>query len=223
MITLRTTSASLLLLASLAMLAASRGNAVEHRCEIPNAQILGDDPQSATLACDGAKRATTFLRAQGLDVSADIRIRLIAQLANENAAGHLVASSREALVLNYAEFLKLGEWLRVPVNAEIYRALVAHEVAHVVAAHNFRIRRPRVEAHEYIAYVTAFATLDKAQRERVLDQFSGDGFDTEQQMNTTIYLCDPMRFGAEAYRHFVKKGRAADYFRLILSGRVLAG
>ena len=40
-------------------------------------------------------------------------------------------------------------------------------------------------------------------------------------MNTTIYLCDPMRFGAEAYRHFVKKGKDADYFRSILSGCVM--
>jgi hypothetical protein len=162
-----------------------------------------------------------FLSAQGLDVSHTINIRVVKQLANKTAAGHLEFSSNSALLLTYSEFLKFGKWLRVPIDFEIYRVLAAHEVAHVIAAHNFQIPKPTVQAHEYIAYVTTFATLDAARREKVLEKFSGDGFETEQQMNTTIYLCDPFWFGAEAYRHFSKQGKDANYFRSILSGKVM--
>ena len=221
MIQLRATSVSALLLIALFTLAVNQGAATEYRCEIPNVRILGNDPRSAALACDGAKRAVAFLSAQGLDVSSMIDIELVAQLANKGAAGHLMVSSKTARVLTYSEFLKFGEWLRGQIDPEIYRALVAHEVAHVVAAHNFQVPRPTVQAHEYIAYVTTFATLNATQREVVLRRIPGDGFETAQQMNTTIYLCDPMRFGAEAYRHFVNKGIDADYFRSILSGHML--
>ena len=218
---LRAKSAITLLLIALSAPIANHADAAEHLCDTPNVFILGGDPESALLACDGAKRAVAFLSGQGLDVTLTIDVELVAQLANKRAAGHLKASSKKAIVLNYTEFLKMDEWLRVPIDVEIYRALVTHEVAHVIAAHNFRVQKPTVQAHEYIAYVTMFATLNTAQRKRVLEQFSGDGFETEQQMNTTVYLCDPMRFGAEAYRHFLKKGEDMDYFRLILSGFVL--
>ena len=218
---LRAKPAILLLLIALANLIINHGVAAEYLCEAPNVSIFGGDRESASLACDGAKRAMVFLSAQGLDVTPKIDIELVAQLANKRAAGHLQASSKKAIVLNYSEFLKLDEWLRVPIDVEIYRALATQEVAHVIAANNFQVAKPTVQAHEYIAYVTMFATLNTAQRKRALGQFSGDGFETEQQMNTTVYLCDPMRFGAEAYRHFVKKGEEMDYFRSILSGRVL--
>lgn len=210
-----------LLLIALSAFAMNDGTAAEYRCETPNVGVFGDDRRSASLACDGAKRAVTFLRAHGLRVSSEVGVELVDQLANEAAAGHLVSSSKKAVVLNYANFLEFGEWLRVPIDAEIYRALVAHEVAHVVAAHNFQISKPTIQAHEYIAYVTMFATLNATRRELVLSKFSGDGFETEQQMNTTIYLCDPMRFGAEAYRHYVKKGKDVDFLHSILSGDVL--
>ena len=99
----------------------------------------------------------------------------------------------------------------------------AHEVAHVIAARNFRMPTPTIQAQEYIAYVTTLATIEAAQRARIMQQYVGDGFDTEQQMNPTIYLCDPMRFGVEAYRHFLKQADKAGYFAAILQGRALAG
>jgi hypothetical protein len=206
---------------ALLVLIAKPSFAADYRCDIPNVRIVGGDPKSALLVCEGAKTAVDFLSAQGLDVSHTINIRVVKQLANKAAAGHLEFLSDSALLLSYSEFLKFGKWLRVPIDIEIYRALAAHEVAHVIAVHNFQIPKPTVQAHEYIAYVTTFATLDVARREQVLEKFSGDGFETEQQMNTTIYLCDPFWFGAEAYRHFLKQGKNANYFRSILSGNVL--
>ena len=219
-------AASLWLLAVLSLLLANgSASAIRFSCDIEHASIVAEDPQDATLACEGTRAALDFLEAQGLDVDTDIRIDIVSLLTEEDtctAAGYFLASSNKVLILSYSEFLKFETWLRVPITHALYRALVAHEVAHVIALHNFRVAKPTIQAQEYLAYVTSLATLEPAQRERVLSQFPGDGYETDQQMNTTIYLCDPMRFGVEAYRHFLKKGRDADYFRRILSGRVLA-
>ena len=216
------TPARFLLVLALCVFSVNDGFAVEYRCDNAIIGIVADHQDSVPLVCQGAARAVAFLRAQNIPIPQKIVVRVVEQLANEAAAGHLQVSSDTAVVLNYPAFLEFGEWLRVPIDAEIYRVLVAHEVAHVIAAHNFQIPKPTVQAHEYIAYVTTFSTLDAARREEVLEQFAGDGFETEQQMNTTIYLCDPFRFGAEAYRHFLKKGKEAGFLGLILSGHALA-
>jgi hypothetical protein len=65
--------------------------------------------------------------------------------------------------------------------------------------------------------------MEANQRDVVLGRFPGDGLETEQQMNTTIYLCNPMRSGVESYRHFLKQADKAGCFQAILSGIVWSG
>jgi hypothetical protein len=215
------------LLAILALVATTcPANAREFECDTRNTTVVAADSRDAGLACEGTAAAIEFLEAQGLDVATDIRIEirpLLDEDGNDDAAGYFFASDDKVVVLSYAEFRKFKRWLRVPVSDTLYRGLVAHEVAHLIAAHNFKISKPTIQAQEYIAYVTTLAVLEPRQRELVLSEFPGNGYETEQQMNTTIYLCDPMRFGVEAYRHFLKEGRRANYFGRILSGEVLAG
>jgi len=218
-------AASLVFAIFLSLLSGPSARAAEFRCEIQNVHIEAEDPQDATLACEGATSALAFLNAEGLDVTTDIRIEIVPALSEEEgctAAGYYLASSNKVVILPYSEFAKFKTWLRVPVTHALYRSLVAHEVAHIVAIHNCHVPNPTIQAQEYIAYVTTMATLDPTQRELVLSQYPGNGYETDQQMNTTIYLCDPMRFGVEAYRHFLKKGREENYFRDILAGCALA-
>jgi hypothetical protein len=76
-------------------------------------------------------------------------------------------------------------------------------------------------AHEYVAYVTMLATMPSNQRERVLEQFPGEGFDSANQMSVTFYLLNPFQFGINAYRHFLKPGNGKVFLKDLLSGRVL--
>jgi hypothetical protein len=101
----------------------------------------------------------------------------------------------------------------------LYRSLVAHEVAHAVAAANFEITNPAIQAHEYIAYVTMFATMAPTLRERLLARYPGGGYEDDGQMSSTILLFDPMRFGAQAYRHYLESGSA--YLHAVVAGRAL--
>jgi hypothetical protein len=63
--------------------------------------------------------------------------------------------------------------------------------------------------------------MDAVKRQAIMLQFPGKGYETEQQINTTIYLCDPMRFGVQAYRHFLKQKDQNGYLDATLSGRTL--
>ena len=94
-------------------------------------------------------------------------------------------------------------------------------MAHVIAANNFSIPAPRIEAQEYIAYVTMLATMAPSYRELLLAQYPGRGFATEMGINTIVYLFDPLRFGIRAYRHFLKAENGKAFVQRILTGQAL--
>jgi len=121
----------------------------------------------------------------------------------------------------YSGFVKRESWFGLPADLELYRSLIAHEVAHSVAACNFKLARPSIPAYEYVAYVTMLSTMASATRERVLANCPGTGFDTDLQMNSVIYQFDRTRFGAEAYRHFMKPLHGRDYLHRVLAGTAL--
>ena len=125
------------------------------------------------------------------------------------------------LIIVYSQFRKFKTWFGIPIDRSLYRSLVSHEVAHLVADCNFKISKPSIQAKEYIAYVMQFSTMEPVLRERVLSQFPSEGFEGDWQMGTTIYLFDCMGFDVRAYRHFLKLANGNDYLHAILNGKAL--
>ncbi|HEX9182813.1 MAG TPA: DUF6639 family protein [Burkholderiales bacterium] len=200
--------------------------AVEVRCAGSAALVAAARAADASLACDGAHDAISFLASLGLTLREAIPIDIVARLfdgVRPTAAGFYRESDRRVQILGYEEFRNHQTWFNLPIDRALYRGLVAHEVAHAVAARNFRVPSPSIQAKEYIAYVTMLSTLPRDTREKVLSQFPVEGFEGEWQMDVAIYLADPMRFGVRAYRHFAKLGDAGGYVQEILAGRILGG
>jgi hypothetical protein len=48
------------------------------------------------------------------------------------------------------------------------------------------------------------------------------GFADESKIATIVFLFDPLRFGVEAYRHYLRPENGPTFLRAILSGTVLA-
>ena len=196
----------------------------EVRCDSRSVTVRSPDSTGARIACEGASDALRFLEAQGFAVDGEVCIDLMPQVppaAGNHALGCYLEPERRVLVLAFPEFAKLGTWMNLPADAALYRSLVSHEVAHAVGDCNFKVAAPSIQAKEYIAYVTMLATMAPALRERLLSQFPGEGFAGDWQMSTTIYLLDPLRFGAQAYRHFLKPANGRDYLHAILAGKVM--
>ena len=208
------------------LLVANQTLAAEMRCQAPRNVIVHSSVSAdASIACDGAADAIAFLASQGFDTSGAVEINLVQELpsnVNHSAVGFYLESQGRVFALLYSEFKKRKEWFRLPIDRAVYRSVVAHEVAHAVAARNFAVSRPSIQAKEYIAYVTTFATMAPRLRVQMLAQFPGDGFAGEMQMSATIYLADPMWFGVQAYRHFLKSSDGRRYLHAILRGTVLA-
>jgi hypothetical protein len=63
-----------------------------------------------------------------------------------------------------------------------------------------------------------FATMVPAQRDIILARFPGEGWDTERGFNLTLYMIAPHFFGAQAYRHFMRKaGFCRTFFGCLCS------
>lgn len=198
----------------------------EHRCREGAVLVRSPNAADAATACSAASLAIAFLDAQGLQVPAELTIEIaptLPEIAGPSAAGCYLVRERQVIVLTYAAFREFGDWFGLPIDRELYRSLITHEVAHAVASCNFAARRPPIEATEYIAYVTMFATMEPALRARALARFPGEGFQNEVEINSMVYLLDPMRFGAQAYRHYLKPGNGREFLRAVVSGRAVKG
>lgn len=193
-------------------------------CHTATVVVLSGDEEDAASACSGAHDATTFLASQGLSVEDSITVELVEALpdaASSSALGCYLDRERRAAVLTYAAARRRESWFGLPIDRSLYQSLVAHEVAHAIAACNFKPAKPSIQAQEYVAYITMFATMAPDQREVVLARYPGDGYEDDAQMSSIVYLFDPLRFGAEAYRHFLKPTNGRDYLRRVLEGKAL--
>ena len=196
----------------------------EWKCPHSNVVVHSTDSDDADAACEAARKALEFLATQGLDTTGSVEVRLVTKLPMpclQSGFGCYDQPNRRINMLVISECLKMRTWVELPLNRSLCESFLTHEVAHVVAAGNFTAPKPSTLAQEYVAYVTMVSTMSPRQRERLLEQLPGRGFDSADQMSTTYYQLDPARFSAEVYRHFIKLGNGKVFLQNVLSGRVL--
>jgi len=195
-----------------------------HACANSAINIRADEPVDHHDICNGAEDALAFFDRLDIELSHPVIIVIVPNLPDwmsKTAVGCYQEEKQKVIVLTFSEFEKREDWFDVPVDRSMYRSLVTHEVAHAVASCNFTISEPTIHAKEYVAYVAMFAIMNPVLRTRVLAANPGLGFDSESKINELTYLFDPMRFGVEAYRHYLKRGHGDAFLLKALSGNAL--
>ena len=174
--------------------------------------------------CSGADDAVTFFRELNLTLLHPVVVEVVPELPDfmsKTAVGCHLREEQKILILTFTAFQKIGDWFGIPIDRRMYRSLVIHEVAHVIASCNFAISDPSIQAQEYVAYVAMLSMMNPNLRERVLAENPGEGFDSELEMNEIVYSLDPMHFGVEAYRHYLKQEQGTTFLLRVLSGEAL--
>ena len=97
--------------------------------------------------------------------------------------GCFLRDSHRVQLLKLVDFEAVGRWWGEPAGRALYRSAAAHEVAHAVVACHADPALP-VPAHEYVAYVVMFATMEPALRVRLLARYPGRGFGSVLEINT---------------------------------------
>lgn len=215
----------------MALLVASRGAAVE-ACpaaargpSIAQVQVMGAGDRDLPDICRGVQSAIAFFAGHGVPMPDPVVIEVTSKLPVEStstAVGCFVAQERRVYLLPYAQLRSLGSWMNVPIDRALYRALVAHEAAHAIAARSFLVPNPSVQAVEYLAYVAMFASMPSDLRARVLRATPSAGLDAFETMARPLYLFEPTRFGVLAYRHFDSSRDRRGLLLSVLAGSRLA-
>jgi hypothetical protein len=199
--------------------------ASEHACDEPEQVLVhGTSLRDVELACRGALRAVQFLGQAGLERPEWIRIQIAASMPGEmegKAVGCYLRNERRVVLLSYESFERIGEWFRVPVHPELFVAAATHEVAHAMASCNFDPKKLPLGAHEYVAYVAMFATMDSGLRNQIASRFPGTGLKNAQEINTFGYLVDPPQFAVDSWRHYLRKKEKTKWIRSLASGEIL--
>jgi hypothetical protein len=186
-------------------------------------EVTPAEAGSAVAACAGVRDALDFLHWLPRDPDVMLRIEIVPHLPDglrPDAVGCYAIGSRRLMVLERRLFLQRGTWFEVPVSPRLWRSVIAHEVAHALVGCHLQGRPLAGAAHEYVAYVTMFATLDEATRAAALSAMPGDGFRHEAEINDFRYALDPMRFGADAYRHWLRQPDGVDFLRSLVRGSI---
>lgn len=222
---------------------ASWGTVLALGCALPLAALAQPDAQPTTacpglpvvvqaaeaadaaLTCAGAAAAFAFMAPLGLTLPPQVRVELVSQLPPDlraDAVGCYAMHSRRTYVLSRERFFARRQWFSLPTSDALYQSIVAHEVAHAVVGCHIGERPLPTAAHEYVAYVVMFATMDPPTRQAALQVNPGQGYDHDAQINDLQYAFDPMRFGVEAYRHWLRQRDGADFLRRVLAGQVVS-
>jgi hypothetical protein len=187
-------------------------------------EIRDASAADAQTVCEGAARALTFLARAGLAAPPGTIVQIVPRLPGElggRAIGCYLRESRRILLLSYDAFAAVDQWFSMPADRALYRAAAAHEMAHAVVGCHAGPGRLPVAAHEYVAYVVLFATLDDGLRERLLAKFPGRGFTNTLQINDIAHIADPNQFGVDAWRHYLGRRDGAAWLRDVIAGNVV--
>jgi len=207
--------------------AACPANVLAERLLCPGTDISvsHSDAADADSACQAAAYSIAFLESNGYTRGGGFEMQIVDRLPPENiphSLGSLDHRNRQIRVLSFAEVSRgQKSILGLPADRELYRSLIAHEVAHLIALRNFSFDRPTMVAQEYIAGVTQIATLPSELRQVILTLYPGDGFRSTAAINLTLFLFDPHFFAVQAYRHFSRPENGATFLRALLLVRGL--
>ena len=194
------------------------------RCPQSAVTVHASDPAMAPAACEAAATALDFLQAQGLTTADPVEVHLMPQLPApcvEHSFGCYEHALRRINMLTASACLAVKTLDGLALDPAVCNSLLAHEVAHAVAADNFTVHRPSLLAQEYVANVTMIASLPPAQRERLLALWHEAAFESADQISTTYYLMQPSRFSVKAYRHFMLQDDRPAFIQKVLTGELL--
>jgi hypothetical protein len=211
--------------AALLLLLAQPAAAGEVTCEAARVRVTAQDPADVRAVCDGAAAASAFLSRLGVEVASEIQVQVAGELPPEmpsTVIGCCSADGGRVYMLEYPVYVQRQRFLfELPPDRVFYAAVTAHEIAHAAVLSLPGAKRLGPVAHEYVAYVTMFASLPPGHRDRLLERYPAGPLDDDAIRGIDLLIVDPMRFGAAAHRHFERQPDQKAFVARVLAGEAL--
>jgi hypothetical protein len=192
-------------------------------CDRSGVYVSAKNETSVSVACQAVEDALGFLAPLGLTIPNRLVVELVEQLPPDlraDAVGCYVIATRRLMVLEESLFLARRTWFGIPTSRALFRSVIAHEAAHALVGCALDGRKLVNAGHEYIAYVTMFASMEAPTRAAAMTAMPGKGLQFNAEINDMRYALDPMTFGLEAYRHWLKQPDGMAFLKSVFEGKV---
>ena len=196
----------------------------EVACDDGSFSVDAEAPEDAHLACRIAGDAKSVIEACGLIQTRPIRIELVAELAHGFDACLGAWDCREGVIRVVAPDRLAGTGTLEPPYSllpteVLFRALIAHELAHALLSQSAVGVDPAFVDHEYVAAVMELETMAPEWRE-VYVAAAPVGLPPKPGLiSGTIYRFAPRQFAVNAWQFFRAEPDGCARIRDIAAGR----
>lgn len=194
-------------------------------CSVVEISVVDAQPDDAEMVCEIAADVSRFMQRYGAHAPPrPTTVHVVERLSRAPFAstiGTFDAAHNRIEILTYTaarRVMPTRPAFGIPMNRDLYRSFVAHEIAHAVAHPNV-VRGQAVAVHEYVAYTAQLATMSPALRDAVLCNVPTQAFTHPREIDEVMLALDPNRFAVKSYLHFVRVDEEARSFDQLLTGR----
>ena len=177
-------------------------------CKDSNVVVAYDNIEDYELVCKALIDVIGVAKKIGLSEELPVQITFVDKLTIGHTGAHIALFnsatmqvqmlSREACIRSFKDEVIFG----LELDKELYKSMIIHELAHVLAWQNRGLKPIRREMHEYFAYAIQLALLDESHRTRVILSNDVPAFSDRSEITELYYLLNPHFFAVKSYLHF---------------------
>lgn len=196
-----------------------------YRCAALPVEIEASDASLRETICSAAAQALQFLERYALRPKQTIRISVVEYPLE--AKGHPIygrydSRSDRIQVMSLESIMGGVEsptMYEEPLDSELYRGVIAHELAHAVVQHNSRDTPPTTTAQEYLAHATQFAVLPEARRTRIIAAAKVGPWESGDVISDIYMAMALTRFAVKCYLHLTAHREPVAFVQMLLAAK----
>ncbi len=192
--------------------------AVSH-CADSRVSVIHAGPPVAEAVCAAVGDALGFMAAHGFETDLAFLVEVVEEPGVPRTFGSYDRRGIRIEVLSPAACRRRGggRLFGLELDPALYRSIIVHEVAHLVARFNGEDALHDVAGQEYIAFTVQLGTLPPPLLERVLSRFDQPPFAREAEITALLHALGPEVFAVKAWRHFRQPGHGDAFYRHLLT------
>lgn len=219
----RSSVASLLWVVCLQFSHAALGQPVP--CGTQPVAVSSAEPPLQEIICAAATQALEYLQRYDLHPRQTVHIGVVEYpliSSGHPIYGRYDRRSDRIHVMSLQSILNANETPLLydePLDLELYRSVIAHEVAHAVVQHNSRTADLAATVQEYLAHATQLAVLPEARRARIIAA-AGVGPWEPGDVISDIYMAMAItRFAVKCYLHLSAHQEPVGFVHTLLASK----
>lgn len=195
------------------------------RCPDSNVRVEAPDRSLVEEVCLSSSLALEFLQRYGVKAQSAISIEIVDYPLD--AVGHPVFGSYDSRtdqirIMSMASITRTVDTPTLydePLDFELYRSVIAHEVTHALVQQNRRVEPITTTAQEYLAHATQLAILSEARRAQIIGT-AGVGAWESGDVISDIYMAMALtRFAVKCYLHLTEQQKPVEFVQALLTAK----